>query len=89
MTARRTDPATSHEAAAMAKPFIPCHQGLIADALYTSSTDLGAEQIAALVDLEPYQIRKRLAELHKDGMIEPVSTRKTRHGRTERTWRLT
>ena len=88
MTARRTDPATSHEAAAMAKEFIPSHQSMIVDALYGMPYALGAEQIGAIVGLEPYQTRKRLAELFKAGMIEPVGTRKTKTGRTERTWRL-
>jgi hypothetical protein len=87
--ARRSDPATSHAAAAQASGLAHAHQQRILSALRLSLVPLGAEQIGVLANLEPYQARKRLAELHQAGRIALApGERKTLSGRSERLWRL-
>jgi predicted ArsR family transcriptional regulator len=87
---RRTDPGTSHEAAVMAGDFAGDQQTLIRRVLVNRRElglgPLGAEEIGDALDQPAYAIRKRLSELNRDGFIMPVGERKTRSGRTERTW---
>jgi predicted ArsR family transcriptional regulator len=84
--ARRTDPTTSHEAAARVPEFGQAHQALILQALKRFGK-AGAEQIAAATRLDAYQVRKRLAELREEGLAHPTGdTRKTASGRSERVW---
>jgi predicted ArsR family transcriptional regulator len=83
---RRTDPSTSHEAAARVREFGQAHQALILQALRRFGK-AGAEQLAAATRLEPYAVRKRLAELEHQGEATPTGeTRKTVTGRSERVW---
>ena len=87
---RRTDPGTSHEAALMADEFAGHQQTLIYRVLVNRRVlglgPLGAEEIGDAMDKPAYAVRKRLSELQRDGLIAPVGERKTRSGRTERTW---
>jgi predicted ArsR family transcriptional regulator len=84
--ARKTDPSTSHEAAARVKEFGKSQQQLILSAL-RRFTKAGAEQIAAATKLDAYQVRKRTSELSRDGLIRVTGdTRKTASGRPERVW---
>ena len=87
---RRTDPGTSHEAAVMAGGLAKPHQQRIRRLLVENHEarlpPLGAEQIGYILQIEPYAVRKRLAELSRDGWVIPAGKRKTKTGRTERTW---
>lgn len=84
--ARKSDPATSHEAAARVKEFGRSHHQLILSAL-RRFTKAGAEQIAAATKLDAYSVRKRTAELCKRGLIRTTGdVRKTASGRSERVW---
>ena len=83
---RRTDPGTSHEAAAMAGGLAKTQHGLIRNLLSASDGPMGAEQIGEKLGIHACEIRKRLPELERDGEIRVVGERKTRGGRTERTW---
>lgn len=87
---RRTDPGTSYEAAVMAGDLARCHQERIRALLVFNKQQggepLGAEQIGYALSIEPYAVRKRLPELMRDGFVTPVGERKTKTGRTERTW---
>lgn len=84
--ARKTDPSTSHEAAARVKEFGKSHHQLILSAL-RRFTKAGAEQIAAVTKLDAYSVRKRTSELCKLGLIRTTGdTRKTASGRPERVW---
>lgn len=87
--ARRTDPATSHEAAARVHEFSDSQQTAIYGALRNYGP-MGAEEIADEVAIPAYAIRKRLAELHQLNRIKPTGdTRRTKSGRSERIWSLT
>ena len=85
--ARRTDPGTSHEAAQMALCFAATHCDRIHTALIQRGP-MDPEQIGAMLGMEPYSVRKRLADLKKAGQAEttgeivPTST-----GRHQRVWR--
>jgi len=82
--ARRTDPATSHEAAKTAP--VSEHQRLIMDAL--GQGPAGASGIAARCGLLPHQIGKRIAELAKAGrIVETGRVVTSASGRGEREWR--
>jgi len=82
--ARRTDPATSHEAAKTAP--VAEHQRLILYAL--GQGPAGASGIAARCGLSGHQVNKRLAELAKAGrIVETGRTVKSASGRGEREWR--
>lgn len=90
--ARRTDPATSKDAAAsMRAAATPqcakvlhvlktwCKQGVYAP--------LGAEQIGFRLGMHAYAVRKRLSELEQAGLIETTGeTHRTSTGRNERLW---
>jgi predicted ArsR family transcriptional regulator len=82
--ARRTDPATSHEAAKAAP--VAEHQRLILDAL--GQGPAGASGIAARCGLSGHQVNKRLTELARTGrIVETGRTVRSTSGRSEREWR--
>ena len=82
--ARRTDPATSHQAAKTAP--VAEHQRLIMDALARGPA--GASGIATRCGLLGHQVNKRLTELAKAGRItETGRTVLSSSGRSEREWR--
>jgi len=84
--ARRSDPNTSHEAAARVREFSQAHATLILQTLKRFGK-AGAEQIAAATRLDAYAVRKRLPELQRDGLARPTdATRATASGRHERVW---
>ncbi len=86
---RRTDPATSHAAAAKATGLAHAHQQRILNALRLALVPLGAEQIGVLTNLDAYAVRKRLPELQDQHLVEIApGERKTLSGRAERLWRL-
>lgn len=86
--ARRTDPSTSHAAAAQATGVAKAHQERILAALRESDRPLGAEEIADCIGILAYQVRKRLSELQDQHLVELApGERKTRAGRAERLWR--
>lgn len=83
---RASDPITSFEAADRVKEFQADHCTRILAALKRIGT-AGAEQIGAMTGMDAYQVRKRLPELQKNGLVQPYSeTRKTSTGRHERIW---
>jgi predicted ArsR family transcriptional regulator len=87
LLARRTDPATSHDAAARVDEFGDAHRAKILRAL-KSLGEAGAEQIASLCGIESYAIRKRLPELARLGYVRVIEgeIHKTSTGRSERVW---
>lgn len=98
--ARRDDPETSKDAAASVKALGNKHHAWIlqslGQAMVSGTGGLGAEQIAAGINVTPYAARKRLSELEDFGHIrividaatgKPV-TRKTTTGRSERLWEM-
>ncbi len=85
--ARASDPTTSHAAAERVRDFAPAHREQILAALRRFG-QAGAEQLGAATRLEPYSVRKRLAELKTAGLAEPTGDERTTiAGRTERVWR--
>lgn len=94
MRARTIDPTTSHAAAGIVDQFADDHYGRILKALsivraFYGHGKAGAEQIAQAAGLQPYQVRKRLPELQRNGDVRPTGeTRKTESGRSERVWEL-
>ena len=86
--ARRTDPSTSHEAAARVHEFSDSQQCAIYAALRNYGP-LGAEEIGEEIALPAYAVRKRLAELFVAKRITPTGyTRRTSSGRSERIWQI-
>lgn len=65
---RRTDPPTSHDAAARVPAFRGRHHVAILEAL--SRGPAGQSEIAARTGLTIAQVSKRLGELRRDGAIE-------------------
>lgn len=83
---RANDPVTSFMAADRVHEFQADHCTRILCALKRMGM-AGAEQIGAVTGLDAYQIRKRLPELQKRGMVQPhQETRLTATGRHERLW---
>jgi predicted Rossmann fold nucleotide-binding protein DprA/Smf involved in DNA uptake len=86
--ARKSDPATSHSAAARVKEFRSHQHAVILEAL--AAGPAGASGIAARCGLLPHQIGKRIAELAKAGrIVETGRTVTSSSGRGEREWRAT
>jgi predicted Rossmann fold nucleotide-binding protein DprA/Smf involved in DNA uptake len=86
-TARRTDPQTSHDAAASVKAFAGEHHAAILEAL--SHGPAGTSGIAARCGLLAHQVNKRINELAKAGRI--VQTGRvvaSSSGRGEREWQI-
>lgn len=85
--ARSTDPATSHQAAQAATSFAGTHCERIHRALQLCGP-MDPEQIGAMLDMEPYATRKRLADLKRVGQAEPTGQIvPTTSGRSQRVWR--
>ena len=85
-TARRTDPAESHAAAASAQDLARQHQVLILGALMQGAA--GVDRIAAITKLSPYQVSKRMSELERGGAakVVPGITVQSDAGRAQRLW---
>lgn len=68
---RRTDPATSHAAAAKAASVAPSHRNIIMDALrhFGPLTQYGIEHHTGLL---AHKVGKRLVELERLGLAEPT-----------------
>jgi predicted ArsR family transcriptional regulator len=87
--ARTSDPGTSKEAAARVREFAGTHYSKIVAALVKLGGPSGAEQIAAYSKIDAYQVRKRLPELQRQGVVERMDlSRQTASGRHENLWRL-
>jgi transcription initiation factor IIE alpha subunit len=87
--ARRADPATSQLAASRVHEFAGTHHAKILEAMGDIGRPMGAEQIAAYTSIDAYQIRKRLPELERAGLVRSFDqTRVTASGRQERLWGL-
>lgn len=83
--ARRTDPATSHRAAASARDLQRQHQRLIVAALQAGP--LGKDGIAARTGLSGVAVARRTVELQRAGLIKPTGkTVASAAGRPEREW---
>jgi urease gamma subunit len=99
--ARRTDPNTSHEAAATARNFAAGHRALILETLKEHQRDgMTVHEIAAYCRLDAHAIGKRIGEMAKAGQVECVIvpngddldgytllTRKSPAGVSARVWR--
>ena len=84
--ARRSDPATSHAAAARVTEFAGEHHAAILTALAVGPA--GASGIAARCGLSGHQVNKRLTELARTGrIVETGRTVRSSSGRGEREWR--
>ena len=68
--ARRTDPATSHAAARNAERFAASHAGRIMAALREGPRS--AKGIEAITGLTVVQVDRRLVELQRAGLCEPM-----------------
>lgn len=73
--ARRTDPATSHAAAARVAEFDANHHDLILAALKKHRAGLTVHEIASLCRLDAHQVGKRMKELETDHEVEQALTR--------------
>lgn len=86
--ARRTDPATSKEAARRAHGLAHEHRQRILSAL-ADGTARTADEIAPLVGLDRHQVGRRLGEMRDDGYIVVADeTRQTPRGRAAQCWKL-
>ena len=84
--ARRSDPATSREAARRVREFAAGQCAAIL-AVLRERGPLGAEQVAAYLRIDAYAVRKRLADLEHAGLARPLALhRVTASGRHERIW---
>ena len=84
--ARRSDPETSHIAAANAKQLQAQHHGIIVAALERHGS-LGKDGIAARTGLTGVAVARRTAELLRAGLIRPTGkTVLSTAGRPEREW---
>ena len=84
--ARRTDPETSHAAAAQAKELQGHHQRLILACLEAHGA-LGKDGIAARTRLDGVQTCRRLTELERAGLILWTGRKvASTAGRLEREW---
>lgn len=87
--ARRTDPQTSHDAAASMGMAATMQCAKVLHALRELGK-AGAEQIGERCNLPAYAVRKRLPELFDADLAVPTGDkRKTLSGRSERVWRCT
>jgi predicted ArsR family transcriptional regulator len=86
--ARRTDPETSHQAAASAKELAVRHHGLILDCLKRHGP-ASKDRIAALTSLTGTQVARRTVELQRSGLIRDTGDKaRSTSGRAERVWGL-
>jgi len=86
--ARKTDPPTSHAAAAVIKEFTSEQHSAILKAL--AAGPAGASRIAERCGLAPHQVGKRLKELEVAGRITLTGrTVASASRRGEREWKIT
>lgn len=84
---RRTDPVTSKSAAERAEKFAETHRARVLSVL--RNRDAGPTEIGEAIGMEPYAVRKRLADAQHLGEAEPTDrTAMTASGGTERVWRV-
>ena len=84
--ARRSDPATSHAAAASARELQLHHHDLIVGVLKRSGS-LGKDGVSARCDLTGHACGKRLSELERMGLIALTGRQVfSTAGRLEREW---
>lgn len=87
--ARRTDPATSRQAARSMALASEAQRKAVYWALVQAGRPVTADEIAVRAGLDKVQVCRRLPELERDGMAEPTDeTRPTPSGRAARCWRL-
>lgn len=94
--ARADGPTTSHAAAARVREFGDHHHALILGVLRQFPRGLTAHEIAAHCRLTAHEVGKRIAELDRGEMIDPVLkpdgtgtlTRRSPAGRLARVWRI-
>ena len=85
--ARSTDPATSHMAAQAATGFAKSQCSRIHALLITFGPS-DPEQLAAMLDMEAYSVRKRLSNLQHANLAQPTGdVVPTESGRSQRVWR--
>lgn len=85
---RRSDPVTSHLAAARVGEFSGAHHEQILNCLrmHGPQTSDGME---SHIGLDAYRIRKRLPELERDKLVRPTGKLlRSKSGRMEREWQL-
>lgn len=86
--ARRSDPVTSHLAAADAKELAAAHQSSILHTLEAHGA-LGKDGIAQLSRLDGHAVARRLPELQRMGLVVTTGNMVfSDAGRLEREWRL-
>lgn len=85
---RTTDPDTSKAAAYQATAFANSQAGKILHC-FKGGSELTQSEVAHYVDLHRHQVNKRLADLHRKGLIELTGDQRLGSaGRNERVWRL-
>lgn len=85
--ARRTDPQTSHAAAARVAEFSGSHRAQVLEALKRYGP-LTVDQIATRTKLQSQQVNKRTIECQRLGLAEPTGEeRLSASGRPERVWK--
>jgi hypothetical protein len=86
--ARRKDPATSHNAARLARKLAGLHREAIVACL-SAHGPLGKDGIACRTKLTGVAVARRTVELQRDGRIEPTGKLvMSTAGRPEREWRI-
>lgn len=86
--ARRSDPASSRQAADSMRDSAAEHRSQILAALHDTDAPLSAEQIAARVALTHVQVNRRMAELRRMGLVEITGAlARTATGRHAQTYR--
>lgn len=84
--ARRTDPATSHQAAAQARELAARHHRIIVDCLKAHGP-LGKDGIAVRTSITGVAVCRRLTELERAGLARPTGRNvQSTAGRAEREW---
>lgn len=87
--ARKSDPQTSHQAAARVHEFAGGHREQILACLKRHGS-LTVDEIAKRTRLQSQAINKRLPELERAGLARPTGgTRLSASGRPERVWYAT
>lgn len=84
--ARRTDPATSHEAAESARALAARHHRVIVAALREHGP-MGKDRIAHVTGLTGVAVARRMSELRSQGLALPTGRRvESAAGRAETEW---